>query len=186
MHSYGLLNASFQPAEQMYPSFFLARRLLLQQLFSLPQGGTAIAIRVVSLEGIVAVRHLRQSQLDSLRVLFSSAAPEYEAEMASMQKLIVEGMKAGWLIEFEGVSFGATGVRVHKAPDGKVSVTDGPFAETKEVLGGYALLNAASKEEAVKHTRRFLDHICQETSDGSWEGTWETYQLFEMPAVEGQ
>ena len=101
-----------------------------------------------------------------------------EAEMASMHKLIVEGMKAGWLIECEGVTFGTTGVRVHKADSGAVTVTEGPFAETKEVLGGYALLNAASKAEAVEHTRRFLDNVGQ--------GTWETYQLFEMPAGEGQ
>ena len=99
-----------------------------------------------------------------------------EAEMASMHKLIVEGMQAGWLLECEGVSFGTTGVRVHKAASGKVTVTDGPFAEAKEVLGGYALLNAASKEEAVERTRRFLDHVGQ--------GSWETYQLFEMPAEE--
>ena len=99
-----------------------------------------------------------------------------EAEMASMHKLIVEGMKAGWLIECEGVTFGTTGVRVHKAASGKVTVTDGPFAETKEVLGGYALLNAASTEEAVEYTRRFLDRVGQ--------GTWETYQLYEMPTGE--
>ena len=101
-----------------------------------------------------------------------------EAERAGMVKLIEEGMKAGWLIECEGVTFGTTGVRVHKAAGGEVTVTDGPFAQTKEVLGGYALLNAASKEEAVEHTRRFLDHV--------GEGTWETYQLFEMPTGEGQ
>jgi hypothetical protein len=105
-----------------------------------------------------------------------------EAEMASMHKFIAEGMKAGWLLECEGVSFSAIGVRVHKAASGEITVTDGPFAETKEVLGGYALLNAASKDEAVEHTRRFLDHV----GDGSWEGTWETYQLFEMPTGEGQ
>jgi hypothetical protein len=105
-----------------------------------------------------------------------------EAEMASMHELIVEGMKAGWLLECEGVTFGATGVRVHKAASGEVTVIDGPFAEAKEVLGGYALLNAASKEEAVEHTRRFLEHIGQETS----EGTWETYQLFEMATGGGQ
>src|SRR6516164_2467475 len=99
-----------------------------------------------------------------------------EAEMASMQKFIVEGMKAGWLIECEGVTFGTKGVRVHKAASGKVTVTDGPFAESKEVLGGYALLNAASTEEAVEHTRRFLDQVGQ--------GTWETYQLYEMPTGE--
>ena len=109
-----------------------------------------------------------------------------QAEMASMHKLIAEGMKAGWLLEIEGVTFGTTGVRVHKAAGGEVTVTDGPFAETKEVLGGYALLNAASKEEAVEHTRLFLDQIGQETSEGTWEGAWETYQLFEMPTEEGQ
>ena len=107
-----------------------------------------------------------------------------EAEMASMQKLIVEGMKAGWLLECEGVTFGTTGVRVHKAASGEVTVTDGPFAESKEVLGGYALLNAASMKEAVEHMRRFLDHVGQETSEGTWEGTWETYQLYEMPTGE--
>ncbi|SFI17816.1 YciI family protein [Planctomicrobium piriforme] len=105
-----------------------------------------------------------------------------EAEMASMHKLIVEGMQAGWLLECEGVHFGAAGVRVHKAANGEVTVTDGPFTETKEVLGGYALLNAASQAEAVEHTRSFLEHVGQETSEGSWEGTWETYQLYEMSA----
>ena len=109
-----------------------------------------------------------------------------EAEMASMHKFIVEGMKAGWLLECEGVTFGTTGVRVHKDAGGKITVTDGPFAETKEVLGGYALLNAASMEEAVEHTRHFLEHTAQEISEGTWEGTWETYQLYEMPTEEGQ
>ena len=56
-----------------------------------------------------------------------------EAEMASMHKLRVESMKAGWLIECEAVTFGTTGVRVHKAASGEVTVTDGPLAETKEV-----------------------------------------------------
>jgi hypothetical protein len=109
-----------------------------------------------------------------------------EAEMASMHKLIVDGMKAGWLIECEGVTFGATGVHVHKAASGEVTVIDGTFAETKEILGGYALLNAESKEQAVAYTRRFLEHIGEETSEGTWEGTWKTYQLFEIPTGEGE
>ena len=96
-----------------------------------------------------------------------------EAEGAGMLKLIEESMKAGWLIATEGVHFGTTGVRVHKRAGGKFMVTDGPFAETKEVLGGYALLKAASKEEVVEFTRRFLDVVGQ--------GTCEIYQLYEMP-----
>jgi hypothetical protein len=102
---------------------------------------------------------------------------DYDPAIAEDEE-IVEGMKAGWLLECEGVTFGTTGVRVHKAAGGEVTVTDGPFAETKEVQGGYALLNAASREEAGEHTRRFLDNVGQ--------GTWETYQLYEMPTGEGQ
>ena len=97
-----------------------------------------------------------------------------EAEMAAMGKLIEDGMKAGWLIATEGVSFGSTGVRVHRSAGGKVTVTDGPFAEAKEVLGGYALCKAASKEEIIELTRRFLEVAGQ--------GTCEIYQLYEMPA----
>ena len=98
--------------------------------------------------------------------------PPTEAEMTTMGKLIEEGMKAGWLIATEGVHFSATSVRVHKGADGKVTVIDGPFAETKEVLGGYALLKAANKEEVVELTRRFLSVAGQ--------GTCEIHQLYEM------
>jgi len=99
--------------------------------------------------------------------------PPTETEMTTMGKLIEEGMKAGWLIATEGVNFGTTGVRVHKSTGGKITVTDGPFAETKESIGGYALLKAANKDEVVELTRRFLNVVGQ--------GTCEIYQLYEMP-----
>ena len=95
-----------------------------------------------------------------------------QAEMAAMGKLVEEAMKEGWLLSTEGVSFGTKGFRVHKAAGGKVSVTDGPFTETKEVLGGYALLKAESKEAIVKQTKRFLEVAGQ--------GTCEIYQLYEQ------
>jgi hypothetical protein len=102
--------------------------------------------------------------------------PPTEAEMANMGKLIEEGMKAGWLIATEGVNFSTTGVRVHKSSAGKITVIDGPFAETKEVLGGYALLKAATRNEVVELTRGFLNVVGQ--------GTCEIYQLYEMPTGE--
>jgi len=102
--------------------------------------------------------------------------PPTETEMATMGKLIEEGMKAGWLIATEGVNFGTTGVRVNKNTNGKVTVTDGPFAETKEVIGGYALLKARNKDEVVELTRGFLNAVGQ--------GTCEIYQLYEMPTGE--
>ena len=98
-----------------------------------------------------------------------------QAEMATMGRLIEDAMKAGWLIATEGVHFGGTGVRVHKSAGGKVTVTDGPFAEAKEVIGGYALLKAASKEEVIEHTRRFLSVVGQ--------GTCEIHELYEPPAA---
>ncbi len=97
-----------------------------------------------------------------------------EAEMNAMGQLIANGMKEGWLIECEGVHFGTIGVRVQKNTDGKIVVTDGPFAETNEVLGGYAILKADSIHDVVRHTSQFLQHVDQ--------GTWESYQLVEMPA----
>ncbi len=100
--------------------------------------------------------------------------PPSESEMAEMGKLIEEGMKAGWLLATEGVSFGGVSVRVHKNTAGAITVTDGPFIETKEVLGGYALLKAANREEVVELTRNFLKVAGQ--------GTCEIFQLYEMPA----
>ena len=105
-----------------------------------------------------------------------TGVPPTQQEMETMGKLIEEGMKAGWLIATEGVNFGTTGVRVHKSTGGKITVTDGPFAETKESIGGYALLKAANKDEVVELTRRFLNVVGQ--------GTCEIYQLYEMPAGE--
>jgi hypothetical protein len=99
--------------------------------------------------------------------------PPTEAEMASMGKLIEDGMKKGWLIATEGVSFGQAGVRIHKPEGGDVVVTDGPFAEAKEVIGGYALMRAGSKAEVVELCREFLKVAGQ--------GTCEVHELFEAP-----
>lgn len=90
-----------------------------------------------------------------------------------MDALIEEAMKAGWLVATEGCLPSALGARVRRA-DGKITVTDGPFSESKEVVGGFAILNAKSKEEAVERARQFL----QSTGDGECE----IRQLYEAPA----
>ncbi|HET6283971.1 MAG TPA: YciI family protein [Polyangia bacterium] len=103
--------------------------------------------------------------------------PPTEAEMAAMGKLIEDGMKTGWLIATEGVQFGQEGVRIHKAAGGDTTVTDGPFTEAKEVIGGYALMRAGSKAEVVELCRKFLNAVGQ--------GTCEVHELFEAPAAVG-
>ena len=75
--------------------------------------------------------------------------------MANMEKLIEESVKAGVLIATEGCLPTALGARVRRA-GGTVTVTDGPFTEAKEVIGGFALLEATSKEHAIELTRKFL------------------------------
>lgn len=81
--------------------------------------------------------------------------PPSSEEMASMGKLIEEGFTKGWLLGTEGCLPSALGARVRRS-DGKISVTDGPFTETKEIVGGFALLKADSKEEAIELARHFL------------------------------
>ena len=99
-----------------------------------------------------------------------TGVPPTQEEMARMGKLVEEGMKAGFLLAVEGCMPSATGARV-RLSNGKVSVTDGPFTESKEVIGGLALLQASSKEEAVELAKQFL-HV-------AGDGECELRQLFE-------
>ena len=97
--------------------------------------------------------------------------PPTPDEMASMGKLVEEGFKAGWLVATEGCLPTALGARVRR--DGtKISVTDGPFTEAKEVVGGFAILKANSKQEAIELTRKFLQI--------AGEGECELRQLYEQ------
>lgn len=82
--------------------------------------------------------------------------PPSPEEMATMGKLIEEGFTKGWLLNTEGCLPSALGARVRRS-GGKISVTDGPFTEAKELVGGFALLKADSKEEAIELARQFLN-----------------------------
>jgi hypothetical protein len=99
--------------------------------------------------------------------------PPTPEHMAAMGKLIDEMMKAGTLLGTEGCLPSAKGARVRIA-DGKFLVTDGPFVETKELVGGFALLRANSKEEAIELTKTFLKVV--------GEGECELRELYEVPA----
>lgn len=82
-------------------------------------------------------------------------APPTAEEMASMGKIVEEGFKAGWLLATEGCLPSSLGARVRRSGD-KLSVTDGPFTEAKELVGGFAILKANSKEEAIRLAKDFL------------------------------
>jgi hypothetical protein len=82
--------------------------------------------------------------------------PPTEKEMAAVGKLIEEMAKDGTLLSTDGLQPSKHGSRVRINADGKFTVTDGPFTETKELVGGYAIINVKSREEAVELTKRFL------------------------------
>jgi hypothetical protein len=75
--------------------------------------------------------------------------------MARMGTFLEDVTKAGVLLATDGLHPSSKGARVRVA-DGKVTVTDGPFTESKELVASYALLQVKSKEEAIEWTTRFL------------------------------
>ncbi len=85
----------------------------------------------------------------------AEGTPPTQQEMTQMGKLIEESMKSGMLLATEGCLPSARGARIRLA-GGKFIVTDGPFTESKELVAGFALIKAKSKEEAIEYTKNFL------------------------------
>ena len=96
--------------------------------------------------------------------------------MAKMNAFIDELTKAGKLIATEGRKAGAPGMKI-RMRKGQLSVTDGPFTEAKEIIGGFALMNVDSREETVTLTRRFLEI--------AGDGESEIIEMFEAPSQHG-
>jgi hypothetical protein len=103
--------------------------------------------------------------------------PPSQEEMARMGKLVEDGMKAGWLVATEGCLPSALGARV-RMDNGKLSVTDGPFTEAKELVGGFAILQAKSKEEAIQLAKDFLKVV--------GDGECELRQIYEADCANAQ
>jgi hypothetical protein len=90
--------------------------------------------------------------------------PPPQEEMAAMGALIGEMTKAGVLLATEGCMPSRHGFRM-RVDDGKYTTTDGPFAETKELICGFCLLQCKSREEAEQWTRRFLAVVGRGSSE---------------------
>ena len=96
-----------------------------------------------------------------------------QAEMDQMGKMIEEGFKSGKLVATEGCLPSQMGARIRQT-SGQASVVDGPFTESKEVVGGFAILQANSKEEAIEYVKEFMRL--------AGDGERELRQLYEVPA----
>jgi len=108
-----------------------------------------------------------------------TSAPPPQALMDAIGKLGAEAAGKGVMVEMGGLLPTAMGARVRLA-GGRLTVTDGPFTEAKEVIGGYAVYAVKSKEEALEWTRRFMA-LHQEHWKG-WEGEVEVRQLYDPGA----
>jgi hypothetical protein len=97
-----------------------------------------------------------------------------EALMAKMAAYHEELAEAGVLLDGSGLQSSSKGWRINYSGD-KRSVGDGPFAETRELIAGYTLIQVKSREEALESTRRFPNPAV----DGK-EGEIEVRQLFEL------
>jgi hypothetical protein len=101
--------------------------------------------------------------------------PPPQALMDAMAKLTADSLRDGSLVQTGGLSASSTGARL-RVSAGKLTVTDGPFSEAKEVVGGYAVLEVQSRDEALEAARQFMQ-LHQQHWPG-WEGECEIRQVW--------
>jgi hypothetical protein len=106
-----------------------------------------------------------------------AGVPPTQDEMATMGAFIEEMARSGVLLATDGLLPSSKGARVRRSK-GKVSVTDGPFTESKELIAGFAILQVESKAEAIELTKRFLDI--------AGDGESEVRQMYDEPAFPPQ
>lgn len=95
---------------------------------------------------------------------FDGGPPPTTKETEDMGRLIGEMAAAGILIATDGLLDSTTGTRV-RIDNGKFTVTDGPFTETKELIAGYAMVQLDSKAEAIAWAKKFLELVGEGESE---------------------
>ncbi|USU18577.1 YciI family protein [Paraburkholderia fungorum] len=110
--------------------------------------------------------------------LSEAGGPPDEALMAAMGAYHAELVKAGVLLDATGLQPSSKGWRIRYSA-GKRTVIDGPFAETKELIAGYTLIQVRSREEAMEWARRFPAPFGEQA-----DGEIEVRQLYELEDFE--
>lgn len=105
-----------------------------------------------------------------------TAGPPPPALMAAIGELGEQAAKDGTLLDQGGLYPSQAGALV-RVSGGKVTVIDGPFTEAKEVVGGYAMFQLRSREEAIEAGRRFMEVHAQHWP--GFEGTCEVRQIMD-------
>lgn len=105
-----------------------------------------------------------------------AAPPPTPERLAAIGKLTAEMMASGTVLMTGGLVRPTKGTQI-RLSGGQLSVTDGPFPETKELIDGFALMRADSKQEAIELASRFM-HI-------AGDGQGELLQVFDPPGSPG-
>jgi hypothetical protein len=108
---------------------------------------------------------------------YEAGAPPTPELEAAIGKLAEDAARAGELVEMGGLLPSSRGARVRLA-GGKMSVTDGPFSEAKELIGGYAIFRLRSKEDAIQKAKDFLK-AHQDVLGPQYAGEIEVRQMFD-------
>ncbi|MGH7650667.1 MAG: YciI family protein [Gemmatimonadaceae bacterium] len=107
---------------------------------------------------------------------FEASGPRPPALIEAIDKLGEEYMKSGKMVSFGGLQPTSTGARI-RSSKGKLVTTDGPFTESKEVIGGFSIFNYSSKEEAIDEAQKFME--LHRLHWPAWEGEVEIRLMYE-------
>jgi hypothetical protein len=110
---------------------------------------------------------------------FRASGPPPKELMDAIGELGIEAAKTGKMVSMGGLQHTSKGASI-RLDGGKLVVRDGPFTEAKEVIGGYAIMEAESKREAIAQALRFME-IHRATWPG-WEGESEVREMDSGPA----
>jgi hypothetical protein len=122
----------------------------------------------------------KQKEMQKMRFMMLVKHPELSGPppkelMDAIGKLTEEANKNGTMVTAGGLSPVTSSTHVRVA-HGKVTTTDGPFSEAKEVIGGFAIFDLKSKQEAIEGAQRFMD--LHRKHWPTWEGETEIRQIF--------
>jgi hypothetical protein len=106
----------------------------------------------------------------------AASGPPPAALFEAVDKLAQEAAKNGTMVSFGGLKPTSLGARL-RITNGKIITTDGPFTESKEVIGGFSIFNLASKAEALEEARKFTE--LHRVHWPKWEGEIEIRQMYE-------
>jgi hypothetical protein len=107
-----------------------------------------------------------------------NGTPPPQALLDALETNRLVAKQAGALVEVAGLFPSATGARI-RLSGGRLHLTDGPFTETRELVGGYSVYDVESKQEAIDWTNRFMRLFLEHWPEGECEA--EIRQIFAPP-----